>query len=38
MLVIRADHPSLELVPQPLLLDAIVFGAGCSIVDRVEAA
>ena len=38
VLVIRADHPSLELVPEPLLLDAIVFGAGCSIVDRVEAA
>jgi formiminoglutamate deiminase len=36
--VIRRDHPSLELVPPALLLDAIVFGSGCSIVDRVEPA
>jgi formiminoglutamate deiminase len=36
--VIRQDHPSLELVPQELLLDAIVFGSGCAIVDRVEPA
>ncbi|HTB71866.1 MAG TPA: formimidoylglutamate deiminase [Polyangiaceae bacterium] len=36
--VIRQDHPSLELVPQGLLLDAIVFGSGCAIVDRVEPA
>jgi formimidoylglutamate deiminase len=36
--VIRADHPLLELVPPGLLLDAIVFGAGGSIVDRVEPA
>jgi formiminoglutamate deiminase len=36
--VIRADHPSLELVPPELLLDAIVFGSGCAIVDRVEPA
>jgi formimidoylglutamate deiminase len=36
--VIRADHPSLELVPPGLWLDAIVFGSGCAIVDRVEPA
>ncbi len=36
--VIRQDHPSLELVPKGLLLDAIVFGSGCAIVDRVEPA
>jgi formimidoylglutamate deiminase len=36
--VVRPEHPSLELVPPGLLLDAIVFGAGCSIVDRVEPA
>jgi formimidoylglutamate deiminase len=36
--VIRQDHPSLELVPPELLLDAIVFGSGCAIVDRVEPA
>jgi formimidoylglutamate deiminase len=36
--VIREDHPSLELVPPALLLDAIVFGSGCAIIDRVEPA
>jgi formiminoglutamate deiminase len=36
--VLRQDHPSLELVPLPLLLDAIVFGSGCAVVDRVEPA
>jgi formimidoylglutamate deiminase len=36
--VIRADHPSLELVRPGLELDAIVFGASSGIVDRVEAA
>lgn len=35
-LAVRRDHPSLELVADDLLLDAIVFGAGPSIVDRVE--
>jgi formiminoglutamate deiminase len=36
--VIRASHPSLELVDPGLELDAIVFGSGASVVDRVEAA
>jgi len=36
--VIRQGHPSLELVAPELVLDAIVFGSGCSIVDRVEPA
>ncbi len=36
--VIRACHPSLELVPPGLELDAIVFGSSSGIVDRVEAA
>jgi formimidoylglutamate deiminase len=31
-IVIRADHPALELVADEFLLDAIVFGAGSSIV------
>jgi formimidoylglutamate deiminase len=30
--VIRRDHPTLELVPDDLLLDAIVFGASASII------
>jgi formimidoylglutamate deiminase len=37
-LVIRQGHPSLELVPPRFALDAIVFGSGCAIVDRVEPA
>jgi formiminoglutamate deiminase len=36
--VIRAAHPSLELVGPGLELDAIVFGSSSSVVDRVEAA
>ncbi len=36
--VIRADHPALELVADEFLLDAIVFGSGCAIIDRVEPA
>jgi formiminoglutamate deiminase len=35
--VIRRDHPSIALVDDEFLLDAIVFGCGPSIVDRVEA-
>jgi formiminoglutamate deiminase len=35
-LVVRRDHPSLELVEDEYLLDAIVFGAGAAIVDRME--
>jgi formiminoglutamate deiminase len=34
-LVVRADHPSLELVPAEFLLDAIVFGGGPALVERV---
>jgi formiminoglutamate deiminase len=34
--VVRRDHPALALVGDEHLLDAIVFGAGGSIVDRVE--
>jgi len=34
--VIRRDHPSIALVDDEFLLDAIVFGCGPSIVDRVE--
>lgn len=34
--VVRADHPALALVEEPFLLDAIVFGAPSSVVDRVE--
>ena len=34
--VIRRDHPSLDLVEDELLLDAIVFGAGAPIVERIE--
>jgi formiminoglutamate deiminase len=36
--LVRRDHPALELVDDGFLLDAIVFGAGSSIVDRVERA
>lgn len=35
-IVIRRDHPALELVAPEFLLDAIVFGAQGSIVDRLE--
>jgi len=35
--VVRREHPSLALVDEELLLDAIVFGAGCDVVERVEA-
>jgi formiminoglutamate deiminase len=34
--VIRRDHPALALVDDEYLLDAVVFGAGSSVVDRVE--
>jgi formimidoylglutamate deiminase len=36
--VIRRDHPALALVEDDFLLDAIVFGAGVGIVERVEGA
>jgi cytosine/adenosine deaminase-related metal-dependent hydrolase len=36
--IIRASHPSLELISPGLELDAIVFGSTASVVDRVEAA
>jgi formimidoylglutamate deiminase len=36
-LQIRRDHPALELVPEPLLLDAVVFGGGSAMVDGVSA-
>jgi formiminoglutamate deiminase len=35
-IVVRADHPSLALVDDEDLLDAIVFGAPPSIVERVD--
>jgi formiminoglutamate deiminase len=34
---IRRDHPTLELVEEPFLLDAIVFGGGSGLVDGVDA-
>jgi formiminoglutamate deiminase len=34
--VIRRDHPSLALVEDDYLLDALVFGCGPSVVDRVD--
>jgi hypothetical protein len=34
--VVRADHPALELVGSEFLLDAIVFGAGPAVIDHVE--
>jgi formimidoylglutamate deiminase len=34
--VIRREHPALELVRDEELLDAVVFGAGASVVDRTE--
>jgi formimidoylglutamate deiminase len=33
---IRRDHPALELVPESLLLDAIVFGGGSAMVESVS--
>lgn len=36
-LAVRRDHPTLALVPEPLLLDAIVFGGGSALVDHVGA-
>jgi formiminoglutamate deiminase len=35
--IIRRDHPSLDLVQDELLLDAVVFGAGVGIVAGVDA-
>ena len=35
--VIRRDHPALALVDDELLLDAVVFGCGPAVVDRVVA-
>jgi formiminoglutamate deiminase len=35
-IVIRRDHPLLELVADEYLLDAIVFGGNPSLIDRVE--
>jgi formimidoylglutamate deiminase len=34
---IRRDHPALELVPESLLLDAIVFGGSSALVESVSA-
>jgi formimidoylglutamate deiminase len=34
--VIRRDHPALALVDDDYLLDAVVFGCGSNVVDRVE--
>jgi formimidoylglutamate deiminase len=34
---IRRDHPALELVPDALLLDAIVFGGSSALVENVSA-
>ena len=36
--VVRGDHPSLALVDDEHLLDALVFGCGPAVVDRVEPA
>jgi formiminoglutamate deiminase len=36
VLIVRRDHPMLDLVADDALLDAIVFGASASIVERVE--
>jgi formimidoylglutamate deiminase len=33
---IRGDHPALELVPEDLLLDALVFSGSSSMIDRVD--
>ena len=34
--VVRRDHPSLALVEDDYLLDAVVFGCGTGVVDRVD--
>ena len=34
--LLRRDHPSLELVPEELLLDAVVFGGGPALVAGIE--
>jgi len=34
--ILRRDHPTLELVPDDLVLDAIVFGGGPSLVERLD--
>jgi formiminoglutamate deiminase len=34
--VVRADHPSLALVDDENLLDAVVFGAPANVIERVE--
>jgi formimidoylglutamate deiminase len=34
--VVRGDHPSLALVDADTLLDAIVFGAGSGVIERLE--
>jgi formimidoylglutamate deiminase len=36
--VVRRDHPSLALVEDEFLLDAIVFGAGPSVIERIDPA
>jgi formiminoglutamate deiminase len=36
-IIIRRDHPALELVDEADLLDAIVFGANSSVVDHLDA-
>jgi formiminoglutamate deiminase len=36
--VVRGDHPALELVDSEFLLDAIVFGAGPAVIDHLEPA
>lgn len=36
-IIVRREHPSLALVDDEFLLEAIVFGCGPSIVDRVDA-
>jgi formiminoglutamate deiminase len=36
--LVRRDHPALALVAEDVLLDAVVFGAGSSIVDHLESA
>jgi formiminoglutamate deiminase len=35
-IVVRPDHPAIALVQDEFLLDAIVFGASSSIIERVE--
>ena len=36
--VVRRDHPSLALVDDEFLLDAIVFGSGPGLIERIEPA